>query len=84
MIPDFLTRRRIPLSVPAHFPEGDFRELWVELDAALRPRAEHAAELEMAVLLVADLRRSGPDWPDERYRVLADLVRGIRDGRSAT
>jgi hypothetical protein len=73
-------RHRAPLPAPAHFPSepSDFRELWDELDAALRPNVAHTTEMEMATLLIADMRRNGPDWPADRFRLLVDLVRGIR------
>ena len=53
-------------------------EVWQEIDQAIRPAPQRRHELELAALLLVDLRSSGPDWPAERYQLLADLLQTLR------
>ena len=64
---------------PAHFPP-EFARTFVELCQHLgeRATADRAIELEAATLLLEHLRVSTPEWPTERYRVLAEILRGLR------
>jgi hypothetical protein len=55
---------------PGHFPP-EFIAVWNEL------RNPHAIRRELATLLLADLRESGPEWPTERYSVLHRLINDL-------
>lgn len=61
---------------PAYFDEV-FAGLWRELNETFRPSPQLRLTQELAVLLLADLRSTGPDWPTERYRALAELLRRL-------
>lgn len=52
---------------PIHFP-AEFAQLWHEVDnpAAIRR--------ELASLMLADLRATGPGWPTERFQALHELL----------
>lgn len=68
-----------PNPTPAHFVgTGNFEDAWRELDQAIKPGPHRRHELELAALLLVDLRTSGPDWPTERYQVLADLLHTLQ------
>jgi hypothetical protein len=55
---------------PGHFPP-DFLILWNEVADV------QAIRREMATLLLADLRESGPEWPTERYSCLHRLINDL-------
>lgn len=68
-----------PPPMPAAFVGIEtFTETWNELVALHQPRRRDATALELATLMLVDLRATGPDWPIERYRELAALLRDIR------
>lgn len=69
-----------PSQPPLHF-EGlqPLVELWREADAELRPARRSRHALELYVLLLYELRTSAPDqWPADRVRLVADLMRDVR------
>lgn len=69
---------RKPNSQPEDFNGlQPFERAWRDLEA-LQPGADKRLTQELAALLVADMRASGPDWPTERFRLLADLLRELR------
>ena len=55
---------------PDHFPP-EFIAIWNELG---RPQA---IRRELAALLLADLRETGPEWPTERYGCLHRLLNDL-------
>lgn len=65
-----------PGAAPPGFP-ADFAAVWGEI-ASLAPlsRADRLT-LELASYLVMDLRRSGPDWPAERFAVLLSCLSAL-------
>ncbi|MFO1306616.1 MAG: hypothetical protein U1F54_23070 [Burkholderiales bacterium] len=65
---------------PAHFPPA-FAETFDGLVHALGDRAtpDRAIELEAATLLLESMRTSSPDWPADRFRALAGIMRGLRE-----
>lgn len=63
-------RRKPEPQPPAHFgdaPEA-VRECWNDLSGPARVRRE------MAALLLAEMRVTGPAWPTERYDMLNKLL----------
>lgn len=68
-----------PNPPPAHFVGNEsFVSAWQEVDQSIKPAPQRRHELELAALLLVDLRYSGPDWPTERYQLLADLHQTLR------
>lgn len=68
-----------PNPLPVHFEDNEsFVGAWQEIDQAIRPAPQRRHELELAALLLVDLRYTGPNWPTERYRLLADLLHRLR------
>lgn len=79
-MPTWFNRTPPELAPPAHFPEP-FRDTWRELVAALGNLAtpDRRFEVELATLLLEDLRTSTPDdWTPERFTALAAILRGLR------
>jgi len=73
-----LTRRPIPL--PERFERlAPLASAWAELGATTRPDASQAHTLELATLLLVELRLTEPDkFPTDRLRLLRDLLRELR------
>lgn len=68
-----LSSKPKPIAVvepPAYFPP-EFREYWDEI------HDPKAIRREMATLLLADLRLTGPDWPTERFECLNRVLGGV-------
>lgn len=65
-----LFRKRNDPQPPAHFADApaEFSDYWRELSDPARIRRE------MAALLLAEMRASGPAWPTERFQILASLL----------
>lgn len=63
--------RKIPEpQLPEHFADApeEFREYWAELADPRRIRRE------MAALLLAEMRATGPAWPTDRFDLLNKLL----------
>ncbi len=55
---------------PTYFPR-DFHEYWLAVEHP------NAIRQELAALLLADLRVSGPDWAADRYECLRRLLNDL-------
>lgn len=55
---------------PEHFADApvEFQKYWNELSDPARIRRE------MAALLLAEMRATGPDWPTDRFDMLNKLL----------